>query len=98
MNRFATMLALCLLAGQAWSGTFELSDPAAEMYKEQQAQEQAQPQEESPNRETSQESVLCTVDTTSGACSCIDQVSARTLPLTREECVARVRKSLELQD
>ena len=111
MKRFVTLLALCLLAGQAWGGTFELSDPAAEMQKDREAwdQREAARQQEAageaapttlphPAAAPEKNNVLCTVDTASRACTCIDQVSARTLPLTRDECVTRVRKSLELQD
>jgi len=112
MKRFATMVALCLLVGLAWGGTFELSDPAAEMQKEQEARDQreaARALEETGAAASAPgpvsgpvsgpgSSVLCTVDTANGACTCIDQISARALSLTRDECVARIRSSLELQD
>lgn len=39
-----TFVALCLVAGMAHSDTFELADPAAEILKEQQSPDYAQPE------------------------------------------------------
>ena len=103
MMRFALMGLLCLLAGTAGADTFELADPAADMLKAQEvkeAQEAEEAQEEQFEPEVWQapaNNVLCTVDTETGACSCIDAEKAKRLTMTREECVERVLKSLKKQ-
>jgi len=108
MNRLTLVVALCLLAGLAEAGTFELSDPAAEMREDQKTMgEQVEADElaaEYPAAKATvaapaaapvpAENILCTVDTSSGACTCIDTVAARQLSLTRDECVARIRQTL----
>lgn len=109
MKHFALIVALCLPAALAHAGTFELSDPAAEMREDQQAMgEQVEADElkaeyraveeaagEHAAVEAPGDSVLCTVDTDTGDCSCIDKTAARALTLTRDECVARIRDSLK---
>ena len=74
----------------AASGTFELSDPAAEIYEEKQMTEEAQPAEQLP-----QGVVRCTVDTTTLECFCIDVDRARQLPMSQQACMAEIRQALE---
>jgi hypothetical protein len=92
MKRPALIVALWLLTGVAVASTFELSDPANEIYQEKQA-----PEEPEPSLEPSG-NILCTIDTGTGECSCIDQEQAKKLTLTRDECVERVRRSLNLRE
>ena len=44
MKNILVFVVLCLVAGTAQSGTFELADPAAEILKEQQSPDYAQPE------------------------------------------------------
>ena len=99
MQRFALIALLCLSAGLARAGTFELSDPANEMYEEQQAKGEWQeaPYEAEPRPAVS-DNTLCSVDMATGACTCIDKELAKKLSMTREECVARVMESLNIKD
>ena len=97
MKYLALIALLCLAAGFGHAGTFELSDPANEMLEEKQDPEAQQwtlgKSETSP---ALLENALCTVDTETGACSCIDQKHARKLTLTREECVNQVLRALQI--
>jgi len=105
MNHFVCIAAFWLLAGLAQADTFELSDPANEMYAEQKAREEQRAQEDSePAQAVAPAPVpaptgntLCTIDTENGACTCIDKALARKLSLSQEECVARIMQSLEGQ-
>ncbi|MCW8873877.1 MAG: hypothetical protein OQK01_14790 [Xanthomonadales bacterium] len=90
MKRLAMIVSLCLLAGLASAGTFELADPAADMLKEPEARAESEPVQAPPL-----DNVLCTVDTATGACTCIDTEKARKLSMTRKECVDRVMQSLK---
>jgi hypothetical protein len=97
MKHFVLIALLCLAAGTAWSGTFELSDPANEMLEEEQAREEGQWTLSLPGSGAKGlKNALCTVDTETGSCSCIDQKHAKKLALTREECVAEVLRALQL--
>ena len=98
MARFAWIASLCLLAGSVAAGTFELSDPANEMYKEQQAQDVAEPEARAvfaPTPEATGD-ILCTVDTANGDCGCIDREMAKKLSMTQKECVDRVLRALKI--
>jgi len=107
MSHVALIAALLLTAGLAQADTFELSDPANEMYAEQQAREEQRAQEESELTQApapapapvpvTTGNTLCTIDTENGACTCIDKALARKLSLSQEECVARIMQSLEGQ-
>lgn len=97
MPRLALIVSLCLLAGLACADTFELSDPANEMWEEKQPVAEPEPRLDS-GLQPAQEPLgdtLCSVDTSNGACTCIDTVNARKLPLTQEACVDRVLQSLK---
>lgn len=94
MKHLASIAVLCLLAGLANADTFELSDPANEMYEEEKTRKEQQAQDEVPTMKLPAGNVLCTVDTSSGSCSCIDKELARKLPLSQQECVAEVLRAL----
>ena len=94
MKRLAMIISLCLLPVLAGADTFELADPAADMLKAQEEQEEQEEQFEPQVWQTPVDGVLCTVDTATGACTCIDTKMARKLSMTREECVDRVMQSL----
>jgi hypothetical protein len=95
LKRFALIVLAGLLAamlgGPAGADTFELSDPANEMNERPQAEEESV----SESGQELPEKAVCTVDIASGACTCIDKVMARKLPLTQQECADRVRRSLD---
>jgi len=94
MYRFALIAAFSLLAGTAGGGTFELSDPANEMLREEQ-------QSDLPKQKLEFEwssYMLCSVDTATGACSCIDKKAAKKLSMTQQECASRVLEALKLSE
>jgi len=72
MTPIALIVLLFPLTGLAQAGTFELSDPANEMIEEekQRSDEPRQTWEFSAN-------MLCSVETATGDCSCIDKKKAR---------------------
>lgn len=97
MKHLALITLLCLAASAAWGGTFELSDPANEMLEEEQVREEEQWTLNLPwGSSKGLKNALCTVDTETGSCSCIDQKHAKKLALTRDECVAEVLRALQL--
>ena len=99
MPRLALITLLCLSAGLACAGTFELSDPANEMLEDQQAMEEWEPEQCEPEpRPAGSDNTLCSVDTATGACTCIDKKLAKKLLMTREECVERVMESLQVEN
>ena len=99
MKRFASIAALILVTVLAQAGTFELSDPANEMLEERSAQDEEPAAQEGvvlhmPARAGD---TLCTVDTETGACSCIDKKMARKLSLSQGQCAAQVLQALKIQ-
>jgi len=83
MHRFALIVLLFLVAGISHAGTFELSDPAADMYKE---------REEWDEREAElqrQKNAVCTLDAKTDRCYCIDREHGQPVPMERDECLAR---------
>jgi hypothetical protein len=97
MKHFALIALLILAAGMAQGGTFELSDPANEMLEEKQDPEVQQWTFGEPGtRAEGLKNALCTVDTETGDCSCIDQKFAKKLALTQEECAAEVLRALKM--
>lgn len=102
MKRLAVIALAGVLAGPAGADTFELSDPANEMLQPPQAEDDSEYGSGSGTgsedaRELAENS-LCTVDTVSGACSCIDKVKARKLPMTQQECADQVRQALKIHE
>jgi hypothetical protein len=97
MKHAVLIAMLCLTAGLAHGGTFELSDPANEMLKEDHDPEaKVWTLGESETGTAPLKNALCTVDTETGDCSCIDQKFAKKLALTREECAAEVLRALQM--
>jgi hypothetical protein len=97
MKHFALIALLCLAAGAAQGDTFELSDPANEVFEEKPDPEaQHWTFDEPGTTAKGLKNALCTVDTETGDCSCIDQKFAKKLALTREECAAEVLRALQM--
>jgi len=92
MFRTALIILLCLLAGLARADTFELSDPAADMWKQKDAP--AKEQAEQPPQQAPEDGMRCTVDVDNGDCFCIDKQSARRLSMSSQACAALVREAL----
>lgn len=82
MHRLALILLLYPLA--AISGTFELSDPAAEIYEEQQAPPKQQEHEKDL---LPVEEIFCAVDEKEGKCWCVHKETAKVVALEHEQCV-----------
>jgi hypothetical protein len=97
MNHFAWIATLCLLTGLAQADTFELSDPANEMYEEEKARKERLARGESAPMQTAAGNILCTIDTTNGSCTCIDKEMAKKLSISQQDCVNQVRKALEIK-
>jgi len=85
MNQLALIIALCLLSGMAFA-TFELQDPAAQIYEEQQTA-QSEPDTQHPEEET-----FCALDADTGKCFCVHTETGLLLTIVYEECVVRAAK------
>ena len=82
MHRLALILLLYPLV--ATSGTFELSDPAAEIYEEQQAPPKQQEHEKDL---LPVEEIFCAVDEKQGNCWCVHTETAKVVAIEHEVCV-----------
>jgi hypothetical protein len=91
MTRLVSIFMLLLLCAAAHADTFELSDPAAEMYKEREEWDARQAERER------EETAVCTYDAKSDRCYCIDRQEGRPVPMEREECMARAPQPLDSQ-
>jgi hypothetical protein len=83
-HQWLTIL-LCLAACTA-QATFELSDPATEIYEE------IQEAKEEPAKNEQANSVLCTMDTDLEKCFCINKETGKQLPVTHEQCTELTSK------
>jgi hypothetical protein len=92
MLRLTLITLLCLLAGAAAADTFELSDPANEMYEQDHAP--PEPPATPPGESESTQSMRCTVDLDTGECFCIEKVSATKVQMSQAMCAAKVEKAL----
>jgi len=93
MKHFASIVLLGLIPGMVF-GTFELRDPAAEVYEEQQMPSDHQVEQ------TLEKHTLCTINTETNECSCIDTESGREISMAHEkclECAAPIPHTLEQQ-
>ena len=72
--------------------TFELKDPAAEVYEEKQEAKKELLKEEPAN------SVVCTMDSELDSCICINKQTQKELPFTHEQCVEITSKLAEPAD
>jgi hypothetical protein len=86
MKHIALIVVLCLLAGMTY-GTFELEDPAAQIYEQQQASLDRQV------KQTLEKDTLCAINTDTYKCSCIHKETGRKISMTHNECVPRASKS-----
>ena len=82
---------LCFVAGAA-QATFELRDPAGEVYEEKQELKQ-ETSEEKPAS-----SVICTMDSELDACICVNKQTGEELPVTHEQCVEITSNLADPQD
>lgn len=87
MKKLVLLMAAYMVSGVALA-TFELADPANDIYKEEEADDKAY----QAYRE--REGLMCSVDTDSGECWCIDKDSAQKLEMTQPECEAIILKTL----
>lgn len=85
MRRLALIVVLGLLSGTT-HGTFELEDPAAEIFEELQASRELQ------EMEAPEEKIFCVLDTDTNECFCIHKESRQVLSIAHNECVVRVSK------
>ena len=93
MHRLALILLIYPLAVTA--DTFELSDPAAEIYEKQ----QNPPEHKEPEKETIVlEELFCAVDATDGKCWCVHKETAEVVVIEQEECVIRASRSSPSSD
>jgi len=82
MHYISLIFLLWPLAGMA--GTFELQDPAAEIYQEQQNPPESNQTGEKP---VLVEEIFCAVDEKEGKCWCVHKKTAKVVTLEHEECV-----------
>jgi hypothetical protein len=94
MYRIVLTTALCLLAVTANGSTFELKDPAAELYEEQNAPPQEEPAQAQPTKQAVRGGMHCTVDIDTAECFCIGKKSARRLEFSQQECMEQLRQTL----
>ena len=88
-QRLVLILLLSPLAGMA--DTFELQDPAAEIYQEQQNPQEPEHDEKS---QVVLEEIFCAVDEKEGKCWCVHKETAKVVAIEHEKCVMHAsRKS-----
>ena len=85
MNRLALIVVLGLLSGTT-HGTFELEDPAAEIFEELQASRELQ-EMQAPEKE-----IFCVMDTDTDECFCIHKETRQIISIAHNECVVRISK------
>lgn len=83
MHRLALILLIYPLASLA--DTFELSDPAAEIYQEQQNPPE-KPKEPEKDAIVIEE-LFCAVDETDGKCWCVHKETAKVVVIEHEQCI-----------
>ena len=92
MSKIALLpLTLAFSACVAWAGTFELSDPATQFFEE----TEEQPELEAEEEPAYSEELRCTVDTGTGACTCVDKADDLMVEMQAGECEALVRAVLD---
>jgi hypothetical protein len=92
MKRFAPIIGLWLLAALAHADTFELSDPAAEMYQDRKEWDERNAEKER------QRTAVCTYDAEADNCYCIDREKGQPVAMEREECLERAPRPLANPD
>ena len=89
MSRFLIVVGCCLASTALAASTFELSDPANEIYEEKQPAVQPrelQPLEEQP---------FCVKDTEVDRCWCFDRNTGDPLEIAPEECLEHAEETSE---
>jgi len=99
MTRLALFALLVSLTALAHAGTFELSDPANEMLQEQNEPPEKQHFASEPNQVFEwSATMICSVEMSNGACTCIDKKKAKKLSMSQQECADRVLQALMTSD
>jgi hypothetical protein len=88
MIRLALILLLCSLSSLAF-GTFEIQDPAGDIYKEQQASEA---KEVKLDKQVLEEETFCALDTETGDCWCVHRETATVITIQHEVCITRAAR------
>jgi len=91
MKRIALLIVLSLLAGTI-HGTFELEDPAAQIFEELQAWRDRQAMQ------TLEKSTLCAINTDTEECYCIHKDTGQMISMAHDECMSRASKSSKIQE
>ena len=91
MPRFLFATSLCLMSTLLAAGTFELSDPANEIYQEKQAA--AKPWKEQPL----EDEPYCVMEAELDRCWCFDRLTGDQLEMALEECRERAAKRADTQ-
>lgn len=94
MHRTVLTTLLCLLTVTASGSTFEMKDPAAELYEEQNAPPQEEPAQAQSRKQPVQGGMHCTVDIDTAECFCIGKKSARRVEFSQQDCVEQLRRAL----
>jgi hypothetical protein len=82
MNR--ALLIFLVWSSPVLADTFELQDPAAEIYSE----KQAPPETEQPEEKLQiADELFCAVDEKEGKCWCVHKQTAKVVNIEHEECV-----------
>jgi hypothetical protein len=85
MNQLALIIALGLLPGMAFA-TFEIQDPAGQIYQEQQTTQKE------PAIQHLEEETFCALDADTGKCFCVHKETGLLVTIIYEECVVRASK------
>jgi hypothetical protein len=91
MKRLALIVVLGLLAGTT-HGTFELEDPAAQIFEDLQASRDRQAMQ------TLEKNTFCAINTDTKECYCIHKETGQMISLAHDECMSRVSKSSKIQE
>jgi hypothetical protein len=97
--KLCVLFVLLSLPAASVFATFELADPANQILEEQHEETELineEAEEDVLMWELGElaDPMLCTVDTKSGECWCMDQKTARRVPMTQGECAATVSAAL----
>jgi hypothetical protein len=91
MKHLLLALALCLISASA-GATFEIADPANEMYEEQEAQPQV---DEVPSQRSGP---FCVTDAEVDKCWCFDRDTGDRVDMSEEECRGRAAERSDAEE
>ena len=91
MLRVLFAASFCLMSASLAAGTFELSDPANEIYEEKYGA--AKPWNEQP----AEDEPYCVMEFDLERCWCFDRLTGDQLEVTLEECRERAAKRVDTQ-